>query len=231
MGCGGRIRKFRYAVRAVTCRKGAKLLPNAPFFRTVGRRAFRTDLFGYDRGIFSVFSDNNFSPFFFILGLNSYLCERKKRFIENDNNSPISKFKIVMKVSHIEHLGVAVKSLDEAIPYWENVLGLKCYAIEEVADQKVRTAFFMLGQTKIELLEPTSEDSTIAKYIENRGVGIHHMALACENIEEQLADAEAQGIRLIDKTPRKGAEGLTIAFLHPKSTQGILTELCENKNK
>ena len=97
-----------------------------------------------------------------------------------------------MKVSHIEHLGVAVKSLDEAIPYWENVLGLKCYAIEEVADQKVRTACFMLGQTKIELLEPTSEDSTIAKYIENRGVGIHHMALACENIEEQLADAEAK---------------------------------------
>jgi methylmalonyl-CoA/ethylmalonyl-CoA epimerase len=110
-------------------------------------------------------------------------------------------------------------------------LGLKCYAIEEVADQKVRTAFFMLGQTKIELLEPTSEDSTIAKYIENRGIGIHHMALACENIEEQLADAEAKGIRLIDKTPRKGAEGMTIAFLHPKSTQGILTELCENKNK
>ena len=89
-----------------------------------------------------------------------------------------------MKVSHIEHLGIAVKSLDEAIPYWENVLGLKCYAVEEVADQKVRTAFFMLGQTKIELLEPTSEESTIAKYIENRGVGIHHMALACENIEE-----------------------------------------------
>ena len=109
-----------------------------------------------------------------------------------------------MKVSHIEHLGVAVKSLDEAIPYWENVLGLKCYAIEEVADQKVKTAFFQLGQTKIELLEPTSEDSTIAKYIENKGVGIHHMALACEDIEAQLADAEQQG---------------------------ILTELCENKNK
>ncbi len=134
-----------------------------------------------------------------------------------------------MKVSHIEHLGVAVKSLEESIPYWEGVLGLKCYAIEEVADQKVKTAFFMLGQTKIELLEPTSPDSTIAKYIENKGVGIHHMALACENIEEQLADAEQLGIRLIDKTPRKGAEGLTIAFLHPKSTQGILTELCEKK--
>ena len=136
-----------------------------------------------------------------------------------------------MKVSHIEHLGIAVNSLEEAIPYWENVLGLKCYAIEEVADQKVKTAFFMLGQTKIELLEPTSPESTIAKYLETKGAGIHHMALACENIEEQLADAEAHGIRLIDKTPRKGAEGLTIAFLHPKSTQGILTELCENKNK
>ena len=135
-----------------------------------------------------------------------------------------------MEISHIEHRGIAVKSLDEAIPYWENVLGLKCYAIEEVPDQKVRTAFFKLGQTKIELLEPTSEDSTIAGFIEKRGIGIHHMALAVKNIEEQLADAEAKGIRLIDKTPRKGAEGMTIAFLHPKSTQGILTELCEDKN-
>ena len=134
-----------------------------------------------------------------------------------------------MKVSHIEHLGIAVKSLDEAIPYWEGALGLKCYKIEEVADQKVRTAFFMLGQTKIELLEATSEDSTIAKFIENKGIGIHHMALAVEGIEEQLADAEAQGTRLIDKTPRKGADDMTIAFLHPKSTQGILTELCEKK--
>ncbi|MFR9650891.1 MAG: methylmalonyl-CoA epimerase [Rikenellaceae bacterium] len=134
-----------------------------------------------------------------------------------------------MKVSHIEHLGVAVNSLEEAIPYWENVIGLKCYAIEEVAEQKVKTAFFMLGQTKIELLEATSPDSAVAKFIDSKGPGVHHVALACENLEEQLADAEAQGIRLIDKTPRKGAEGLTIAFLHPKSTQGILTELCENK--
>ena len=134
-----------------------------------------------------------------------------------------------MKVSHIEHLGIAVKRLDEAIPYWENVLGLKCYMFEEVADLKERTAFFMLGQTKIELLEPTCEESTIAKYIENRGVGIHHMALACENIEEQLADATEKGLRLIDATPRKGADDMTIAFLHPKSTQGILTELCEKK--
>lgn len=124
-----------------------------------------------------------------------------------------------MKVSHIEHLGVAVKSLDEAIPYWENVLGLKCYAIEEVADQKVRTAFFMLGQTKIELLEPTSEESTIAKYIENRGVGIHHMALACENIEEQLADAEAQGIRH-RQDAAQGCRGADDRFPAPEIDSG-----------
>ena len=114
-----------------------------------------------------------------------------------------------MKVSHIEHLGIAVKSLDEAIPYWENVLGLKCYAVEEVADQKVRTAFFMLGQTKIELLEPTSEESTIAKYVPGRRAG------AAGRVDRRFLRAE----------------GMTIAFLHPKSTQGILTELCENKNK
>lgn len=134
-----------------------------------------------------------------------------------------------MKVSHIEHLGVAVNSLDEAIPYWENVLGLKCYKIEEVPSQKVRTAFFQLGQTKIELLEPTCPESTVAGFIEKRGIGIHHMALAVENIEEQLADATEKGVRLIDATPRPGADGKTIAFLHPKSTQGILTELCEDK--
>ena len=136
-----------------------------------------------------------------------------------------------MKVSHIEHLGIAVKSLEEAIPYWENVLGLKCYNIEEVADQKVKTAFFMVGQTKIELLEPTSEESTIAKYIEKRGQGVHHVAFAVEGIEDALADATEKGVQLIDKAPRKGAEGLNIAFLHPKSTMGVLTELCEDKNK
>ena len=136
-----------------------------------------------------------------------------------------------MKVSHIEHLGIAVKSLEEAIPYWENVLGLKCYNIEEVADQKVKTAFFMVGQTKIELLEPTSEESTIAKYIEKRGQGVHHVAFAVEGIEDALADATEKGVQLIDKAPRKGAEGLSIAFLHPKSTMGVLTELCEDKKK
>ena len=132
-----------------------------------------------------------------------------------------------MNISHIEHLGIAVKSLDEAIPYYENILGLKCYSIEEVADQKVKTAFFKVGQTKIELLEPTSEDSTIAKFIEKRGEGIHHMAFAIEDgVANALAEVEAKGVRLIDKAPRKGAEGLNIAFLHPKSTCSVLTELC-----
>ncbi len=134
-----------------------------------------------------------------------------------------------MNISHIEHLGIAVKNLTEAIPYYEKVLGLECYNIEEVADQKVRTAFFKVGDTKIELLEPTSEESTIAKFIENRGEGIHHIAFAVKGIEGALAEAEEKGVRLIDKAPRAGAEGLTIAFLHPKSTQGVLTEFCEDK--
>lgn len=133
-----------------------------------------------------------------------------------------------MNISRIEHLGIAVKSLEEAIPYYENVLGLKCYAIEEVADQKVKTAFFMVGETKIELLEPTSEESTIAKFIEKRGEGIHHLAFKIEDgVANALAEVEGKGLRLIDKAPRKGAEGLDIAFLHPKSTLGVLTELCE----
>lgn len=133
-----------------------------------------------------------------------------------------------MNISHIEHLGIAVKSLDEAIPYYENILGMKCYSIEEVADQKVKTAFFKVGQTKLELLEPTSEESPIAKFIEKRGEGIHHLAFAVEDgVANALAEMEGKGVRLIDKTPRKGAEGLNIAFIHPKSTHGVLTEFCE----
>jgi len=138
--------------------------------------------------------------------------------------------KKIMEISHIEHIGIAVKNLTESIKYYEEVLGLKCYAIEEVADQKVKTAFFMVGQTKIELLESTDPEGPIGKFIENKGEGIHHLAFAVNNIEKSLAEAEEKGIRLIDKTPRKGAEGLTIGFLHPKSTIGVLTEFCENKN-
>ncbi|MDR1561947.1 MAG: methylmalonyl-CoA epimerase [Dysgonamonadaceae bacterium] len=133
-----------------------------------------------------------------------------------------------MDISHIEHLGIAVKSIADSLPYYEEVLGLKCYNIEEVADQKVKTAFFKVGQTKIELLEPTSEESTIAKFIEKRGEGIHHIAFAVPDVAQALAGAEAKGVQLIDKAPRKGAESLNIAFLHPKSTKGVLTELCCN---
>ena len=133
-----------------------------------------------------------------------------------------------MKISHIEHLGIAVKSLETAIPLWEKLLGTKCYSIEEVPAQKVRTAFLNIGQTKIELLESTAEDGPIAKFIEKRGEGIQHVAFAVEDgVANALAQAEEAGIRLIDKAPRKGAEGLHIAFLHPKSTMGVLTELCE----
>ncbi len=131
-----------------------------------------------------------------------------------------------MKPTHIEHLGIAVKSLEEAIPVWEKMLGTECYSIEEVTEQKVKTAFFKIGQTKIELLEATSEDSPIAKFIEKKGTGVHHVAFAVEDLVGSLAEAGEAGIQLIDKTPRKGAEGLNIAFLHPKSTGGVLTELC-----
>jgi methylmalonyl-CoA/ethylmalonyl-CoA epimerase len=134
-----------------------------------------------------------------------------------------------MKPSHIEHIGIAVRNLETAIIFYEKVFGLECYNIEEVADQNVRTAFFLVGQTKIELLQSTDPEGTIAKFIEKKGEGIHHIAFAVEEIEEQLAHAEKMGVKLIDNTPRKGAEGLDIAFLHPKSTSGVLIELCEKK--
>ncbi|MBK7627401.1 MAG: methylmalonyl-CoA epimerase [Bacteroidales bacterium] len=134
-----------------------------------------------------------------------------------------------MKPSHIEHIGIAVANLENAISFYEKVLGLTCYNIEEVPEQKVKTAFFMVGQTKIELLESTDPEGPIGKFIEKKGEGIHHIAFAVDNIEEQLAHAEKMGVKLIDTVPRKGAEGLDIAFLHPKSTAGVLMELCENR--
>lgn len=136
-----------------------------------------------------------------------------------------------MEPTHIEHIGIAVKNLDEAIPFYENVLGLECYSIEEVADQKVRTAFFKIGQTKIELLESTDPDGPVGKFIEKKGEGIHHLAFAVKDLDEKLRKAENKGVRLIDTMPRKGAEGLDIAFLHPRSTFGVLTELCEDKSE
>ncbi len=133
-----------------------------------------------------------------------------------------------MTPSHIEHIGIAVTNLDEAIRYWEDIMGLKCYAIEEVKDQKVKTAFFKIGDVKIELLEPTCPESTIASFIEKNGGkgGMHHIAFAVENTDEALAECKAKGVRLIDQQSRGGAEGLHIGFLHPKSTLSVLTELC-----
>ena len=133
-----------------------------------------------------------------------------------------------MKISHIEHLGIGVQSIEEVLPYFKEVLGLECYAVEEVADQKVKTAFMKVGEVKIELLEPTSPESPIAKFLEKGGKGVHHVAFAVEDgVANALTQCDEQGIRVIDKTPRPGAEQMNIGFLHPKSTVGILTELCE----
>lgn len=131
-----------------------------------------------------------------------------------------------MNVSHIEHIGIAVASLEIAIPYYETLLGTKCYAMEEVADQRVKTAFFKVGQTKIELLESTDPEGPIGKFLEKKGPGVHHIAFAVDDVNAALQQANDAGIQLIDKQGRKGAEGLTIGFLHPKSTLGVLTELC-----
>ncbi len=136
-----------------------------------------------------------------------------------------------MQTTHIEHIGIAVKDLGESIRFYEEVLGLKCYNIEEVTDQKVRTAFFRVGQVKVELLESTSDDGPVAKFIEKRGEGVHHIAFAVNNIDQALEHARKRGVQLIDQQSRKGAEGLDIAFLHPRSTHGVLTELCEDKGK
>lgn len=133
---------------------------------------------------------------------------------------------INMKVSKIEHIGIAVESLETAIPYYETLLGTKCYAVEEVIDQKVKTAFFKVGETKIELLQTLDPHGPIGKFLEKKGPGIHHIAFAVDQVDRALAEAEESGIQLIDKKGRKGAEGLNIGFLHPKSTFGVLTEFC-----
>ena len=139
-----------------------------------------------------------------------------------------------MQISHIEHVGIAVASLEQAIPFYEKLLNTKCYKIEEVAEQHVKTAFLKVGETKIELLEATSDESAIAKFIAKNGGhgGIQHMAFAVEDgLANALNELQEKGERVIDKTPRKGADGLNIAFVHPKSTCGALIELCENPNK
>lgn len=129
-------------------------------------------------------------------------------------------------ITKIDHLGIAVSSLSEAVPVWENALGIKCERIEEVPSQKVRTAFFNVGGVHLELLEPTSEDSPIAKAIASRGEGVHHVAFASSDVVAQLSQAKTAGVKLINESPVPGAGGKQVAFLHPKSMRGVLTEFC-----
>jgi len=136
-----------------------------------------------------------------------------------------------MKAQKVEHIGIAVKSIAEARKFYETILGLECYAIEEVKEQQVKTAFFRVGDIKLELLEPTSDDSPVAKFIAKRGEGMHHIAYAVENTDQALRAAAEKGVKLIDKQARNGAEGLRIGFLHPKATFGVLTELCSKTVK
>ena len=132
-------------------------------------------------------------------------------------------------IKHISHIGIAVKDLDEGIAFYQK-LGLTLEGTEEVASQMVKVAFFPVGDTRIELLAPTSEESPIAKFIEKKGEGIQHIAFAVEDLPQALKETEEDGIRLIDKEPRPGAHGADIAFLHPKSTGGVLIELCKEKH-
>lgn len=134
-------------------------------------------------------------------------------------------------IKNIDHLGIAVRSLDQAVPYYENALGLKCEHREEVPSQKVRTAFFAVGEVHLELLEPTDPESPIAKFLEkNPAGGIHHIAFKTDNIEGQLKQAADAGVKLINEKPLEGAGGKLVAFLHPKFTFGTLTELCIPKS-
>jgi methylmalonyl-CoA/ethylmalonyl-CoA epimerase len=132
-------------------------------------------------------------------------------------------------IKKVDHIGIAVQSLEKTLPFYTDVLNLPLLGVEEVDTQKVRVAFLQAGSTKLELLEPTSEDSPIAKFIEKRGEGIHHVALGVESIEGRIIEIKEKGIRMIDDQPRLGAGGASIAFMHPKSASGVLFELCEKK--
>jgi methylmalonyl-CoA/ethylmalonyl-CoA epimerase len=134
-----------------------------------------------------------------------------------------------MLPSRIEHIGIAVKNLNESIDFYENVLGLKCYKIEQVKDQKVRTAIFKIGESKIELLETTDPEGPIGKFLKDKGEGIHHIAFAVNKIQDALNEVKSKGVILVDEKPRVGVEYLNIAFLHPKSTHGVLIEFCSEK--
>lgn len=129
----------------------------------------------------------------------------------------------------IEHIGIAIENMDEAISTYENLLNTKCYKIEEVASENVKTAFFKIGESKIELLEATDPESPIAKYIAKRGKGMHHIAFDVEDIESEIKRLQELGFELIQKSPKNGADNKRIAFLHPKSSEGTLVELCQER--
>ncbi len=133
-------------------------------------------------------------------------------------------------IQQIDHLGIAVRNLDASVEYYEKALGLHCHGREEVASQKVKTAFFSVGEVHLELLEPTAEDSPIAKFLEKNGEGIHHVAFKVDSVTDQLKQASDAGVRLIHEVPFEGAANKLVAFLHPKSTQGVLTEFCQEKS-
>ncbi len=132
-----------------------------------------------------------------------------------------------MKILKIDHLGIAVNSIEKCKNFWMEALGLTFEGTETVEEQKVTTAFFPVGESEVELLESTAPDGPVAKYLEKKGEGMHHVAFRVENIEEALEELKEKGIRLVDEKPRKGAGGARIAFLHPKATNGVLVELCE----
>jgi methylmalonyl-CoA/ethylmalonyl-CoA epimerase len=134
-----------------------------------------------------------------------------------------------MKLEKLDHIGIAVESLGASLPIWEGVLGLPCHGTEEVAEQKVKTSFFPVGDTEVELLESTDPEGPIGKFIANKGQGVHHLAFRVDDIDAALEELKAKGVRLIDEKPRYGAGGARIAFIHPKATGGVLIELSERK--
>ena len=136
-----------------------------------------------------------------------------------------------MNIKNIDHIGIVVNNIQESLSFWQTSLGIEPHGTQEVPQQKLKTAFLPVGDTEIELLESTSPDSSVAKFLEKHGEGLHHIAIRVDDIDVALAELKAKGVKLIDETPRNGAGGARIAFVHPRSTHGVLLELCERKEK